>query len=267
MNFEVNKDSLRKNSKQLCSFSIIFLDQRIKFNSAVKIGMQPVKYLEDVPKSELEKTAKLIANANGRVMVVVHPFAPIEYFSSPPEDKVNKKVESYKQTLLNSMKGSKIPVIVFEEVHKMKSTITELEKIGLNEKVLLLPTSVGLGIMRTRIQSNSPPNRKEMIALLKSLGTKRVVLGGAYTEANYSKEVWEHEAKGPKNRVPSIKTISRGCVGGLYRDLITSGQFEFIRLMPNAIYGHKPQRRRTRTEVIERRRKVIQRKYVRLYKR
>ncbi|MFA6065266.1 MAG: hypothetical protein WCW44_03835 [archaeon] len=218
-----------------------------------------MEYFDEVSEKDIEQTARAITASKGRAVLIVHPFDPSNR-EMHPNTAYEQKTREYETALVNAMKATKLPILLFEEYPVIEKTRKRLAKAGV--KALILPTKKGFCMLNER--NDNSFSREPIIRLLASFGLRHAFIGGSYTESNYAQEVWEHEAKlGAKRTVPSIKTVSKGCAGGLYWDLIRSGQFEAIRLMPNLLFGDKPKRIKTKTNVIDRRRTVITRKFQR----
>ena len=83
---------------------------------------------------------------------------------------------------------------------------------------------------------------RELARRLAEAGAKKISVGGMETgKVHTSQRVFEHEKKWlAPNRVPSEFTVSRGCAGLTYKNLIDSGLFERVRLVPNAVFPEVP---------------------------
>ncbi|MBT4870480.1 MAG: hypothetical protein HON47_02820 [Candidatus Diapherotrites archaeon] len=195
--------------------------------------------LDEMPKSYFDELKKQVGAANGRALVIIHPF-----FTERTTGYNQKHYDSYKSVIFGLIQKSKLPIIVLEShPGELRSQFNgQLE--GRNN-IFTFPTheaSSNLKETREPVGIGSP---NTFVKILKEAGAKHIQLGGSQTEIHRSKEIYAHEKKWlPPHRRPSDKTIGKNCAGGVYKVLISSGNFERVSLVSNACFPNKPKTRR-----------------------
>ncbi len=193
--------------------------------------------IKKIPDSEWIDFRAAVAKAKGRVIVVVHPF-----YGDNQLKQDNEKYAKYRQNVLRLLQESKTPVVVLEEVSKMRQIE---EKIGKRENVWVLPTEIGGPGLITDIESS----REHIVDYtgitlarrLKNAGVKLALVAGMYAHKNGTDSaVRNHEEKWlPKNRKPQGASWT-ACAGSIYQGLIHSNLIPKVRMVPNGIYREIP---------------------------
>ena len=196
--------------------------------------------LTSISSEKWSELSKKVKRANGKAIIIVHPF-----FNSHPGSKYNN---SLKKLLVQS----KTPVIVLEEHTKIESTKKRFEKMGVKEQPLILATnrSHGAPILSFDRGEGLPFYRSDfflenLISRLKGTGIKQIWVGGsnATTDArsgDHSKLVRNYEKKrlprkAPRNKDEYVEPpFIAGCAGTNYRFLVGSKKFDQIAWLPKA---------------------------------
>ncbi len=192
--------------------------------------------LSGIPDSEWKALSEKIRDANGRVLLLVHPFY----------DYVHDK--QYVETIHNLLRKSKIPVIILEPHNKIRETEDGLWAIGAKSAFIISTISSGPAVLK----SLKPVPKKRLgdadlemtrfFKKLKSVGVKALFIGGMYAWAQNHGSVSKAEGRMfPNWESKNDFTVSAGCAGYTYRRAIELG-IGMVRLIPNALYPSKPQR-------------------------
>lgn len=228
-----------------------------------------IRSLRDIEKRQWQELAAKVRTANGKVIVLVHPF----FYTKPGMDK-------FEASVVKTLRQSKTPVVILVEQEKIRERQARLEALGVSGRHLILPTGPEdpkLVLKTTFIRRRSfeekqdapgliervrkdgakkaftaligrkpvyeKPGNPMLIEILKRAGAKRVFVGGIVAQAGprVNKEVEAYERRWlPRTRVPSEKTISKGCAGGTYKNLIGVKEFTRVRMMPTMSHPDKP---------------------------
>ncbi|MBN1940796.1 MAG: hypothetical protein JW772_01285 [Candidatus Diapherotrites archaeon] len=179
---------------------------------------------------------KKIKRANGKVIVLVHPFYN------------DKGGEKYAKTIAGLLTQAKTPVIILEDIFNTGKTGKRLREMNAPKHLIIATARNDSEIILKMDSIRGTPRYDNSILLfakkLKRLGVRQVQIGGMESKSAYSMDVFEHEAKTLRTRKPTIHTISQGCVGAIYKDLIRLGGFERVILVSNAVYPEKPRYKR-----------------------
>ncbi|MBS3061583.1 MAG: hypothetical protein J4215_03305 [Candidatus Diapherotrites archaeon] len=133
------------------------------------------KSLAEIPASEWIQLQRRVEKANGRVVVLVHPFfGDVKNLTGP------EKYERYRQAVSALLHQSKVPVVILEEYKKTGRLASELK--ARNEHVLILPTNTNephLVLSFDKDQEPLPDEAyKELSKHLRFAGAKFVSIGG-----------------------------------------------------------------------------------------
>ncbi|MDP6670974.1 MAG: hypothetical protein QGI60_04110 [archaeon] len=227
-----------------------------------------IKSLGDIGRKQWKELAAKVRTAQGKVIVLVHPFQ----YTEPGMGK-------FEAGVVNTLRQRKAPVVILEAQERIKETQERLRALGVSGH-LIIPTSAkdpriilktaflrrmahydkvvdpgliehikkdGIKKVFTRLIGQKPVYEKHgnpaLIKILRRAGAKKVWLGGVVAKADLSvnEKVRAYErAWLPKTREPSKKTISHGCIGLTYKSLIGAKGFTHVRIMPTMSYPDKP---------------------------
>jgi len=194
--------------------------------------MAEVKSLKDIKRKQWTKLRKAVEQANGKLIVLVHP-----YFEG--------HTISYLKSIEGLLKTSKTPILILEEYAAVSRTRKRLAKLNAAHHLILPTASADSSLIkRIRIFYGDRIADKNFDAfkdILKKAKVKSVFVGGGLTHRNTKEFVAAYERSWlPEFREPSSKPISDGCAGTVYQELIKSGEFK-TRLIPKAVFPNMPQ--------------------------
>ena len=223
--------------------------------------MEHFKNLLALKKEEEENLKKEIEKRRGKGFVLVHPFWMWKDVSLKEGMHLGKNNEYVKK--LGNLIKKKEPLIILEEPADIAYTVKEINKFNGGGKIYVVPTDLDTGAILHKWEP--------LIEKMKELGIRKIHLGGrtlgftSQQEVDRSilarlgfgkrilkttdierreraKALKEYEDKWITARYKKSNQVpSRGCVGNVYYNLVKSGEFEIVRLMPNLC---SPEKRR-----------------------
>ena len=178
-----------------------------------------------------EQLAHFVAKANGKAILLVHPY-------------LGKHADKwYFKSLKNILAQTKTPVIILEG----NPTVQKLEGFLSTKraKCFVLPT----GYASPALSSGKTEDweQKDLAELLKSVGVKKVFLGGKYSDYGHDAKLTgialKHEEELRKRAKihdhPAPKATVIGCTGITYSNLIKSGIN--VRVLSQSVYPDRPE--------------------------
>ncbi len=197
--------------------------------------------LEEVPESEWKKLAGKIKAANGKLVVLIHPFFDEE------------GSQQYKKTIAALLAQTKTPVLVLEESHLASKLKARFQKQRI--QVFVIPTATSDQEVFVRSDEKGKLEKPYSKGLLDSgaeklvnslirAGARKIFVGGmqALEDRIGDAIVREYERQWlPVIRSVRKATVTKGCAGTLYRNFIHQRRFEKVRLIPSASWPVKPE--------------------------
>ncbi|MCX6803497.1 MAG: hypothetical protein NTY48_02915 [Candidatus Diapherotrites archaeon] len=183
--------------------------------------------LSEEKRKQLEKMVK---TSKGKAIVLVHPY--------------------YNENSLNKILATtKVPVIILEvtwRVHELRGLL-----MAKRAKCFILKTRPDSPVLENKEKLDD--SQKDLSDLLKSVGIKKIFLGGQHTGTIYKNKndatfnqknhILEHEmslrARNPTSD-KSIHIIQDACVGMTYSNLIKNGGLN-PRLLSRTLHPARPQ--------------------------
>lgn len=135
--------------------------------------MTPMHELFDLPPGHAEKFSKMLEKNKGKLGVLVHPFFH-EESSLKFEKPVQKQVPAYQKALKRLLKSS-LPLVVFEEQHKLQSTYTKLKKLEPDKPVIFIST-----LPSTSMLAEKTGDWKKVQRALHRLGARSIYVAGEF---------------------------------------------------------------------------------------
>ena len=203
--------------------------------------MEPFKHLLRLKKTEHETLKEEISKNGKRGFVLVHPYYGFQ------TDKDYAEHSGYVKNLENLFKR-KEPLILLEEPEDLPIAIAEIRRINPLKRIYVVPTDLPYAVLN---------DWNPLIEKLKELKIKKIHIGGrklgyvklsdidplSWTMRVGTETLKRYEEKWLPERFRPIKKIPvKWCVGNAYYNLVNSGKFEMVRLMPNLC---SPGKRRT----------------------
>jgi hypothetical protein len=208
-------------------------------NSKTHLVYMETKFhaLDEIPKQYWANLKRQVKSSNGHVLFLVHPFF-LEKKSGHNLEQYGK----YKKVITKTITQSKYPIIVLES-HPGEIKGNLGEAIFKKTNLFCLPSMDSKGSLveheKNGLQAEAPKNK--IIELFQNAGIKHINFGGSLTQIEPSYDVKTRERLiYPPRIIPSNETITYSCAGSIYAQLITSGKFDIVRLMPNACFPDKP---------------------------
>ncbi|MBT4192519.1 MAG: hypothetical protein HOE11_04380 [Candidatus Diapherotrites archaeon] len=208
--------------------------------------MRELRTFEDTNAKELESFREQLRKSGGKVLIIMHPYwSKDRGFADSPRRK--KQHETFLHRTEQTIKKSKLPVIVFEGGEKWSDEFEKTQKRvnALNEKVLLVPTKAsGSQVVSRQSGKARFVEMKDFAKTLHSLGIRDIKFGGSLTgiSITHNPAIEANERKWlPKRLAPARRQINASCAGGAYAGLCESGLFNSIKLIPETCYPNKPE--------------------------
>jgi|GEM_PF-3032304 len=195
--------------------------------------------MEEIPKDFFSRLKRMVSSSAGRAIIIVHPF-----YAERTTGYSQAQYDAYLKTIFGILTRSTLPIIVLESspgVVKAKLG----ETVASRKNIFCLPAHDDNPNIIEKIRKNLFLEQQRDSATLKQIlirsGVRTIQMGGSFFGENHSVEVFAHESKFlPPRLSPSYDTLTTGCAGSCYADLIKSGLFEKVSLLPNACFDKKP---------------------------
>lgn len=183
--------------------------------------------LENITKEQWSELEMKVRAANGKVILLVHPFFRIGM----------ERNKDYYKIIIKILKQTRTPVVVLEERTKFAKTRAKLEKLEAAGH-LMIATGWDKGLPMLKrfggdVKENWDIKHQELIMRLERAGAEKFFVAGRRTYPRHKlykidgtvRAIREYEKsrlpkKKPGNGVYSSEPFAAGCAGGLYGDLI-----------------------------------------------
>jgi hypothetical protein len=226
--------------------------------------MEQNHYLDILSKSKLSDFKKLVKNAGGRVITLIHP-----YFMMPEGNKIDP---NYIVRLENLIKKSNFPIMIFEEEKKVELLKKKLKELEVPMKKIMIITTylqspvpiyktkrpfkviikgkiIKIKHANTTVMTESDFYFINTFKLIKRLSVKKIYFGGSMSLSSEIKDdeirlkIMEYE-KTRKKTNKNRHIIDRGCVGVFYNAITehiirTNSPIKIIPIN-NVLLPHKP---------------------------
>jgi|GEM_PF-5043506 len=193
-----------------------------------------------VSRKKMELLAQKVKSADGKVIVLVHPWYV-------------KEKKQYSSVVKGLLAQNKVPVIILQENKKMEQARRRIRKLGPASHLIIRTEEHGpMQILKHENNYfNKPiPDFERIYQMIDAIGGKAVFLGGLESKNGQNvwpeKEIEQYEQEWLQNRkVPAGKKTYdiENCVGYTYRGLVLNAMNAKvkgkkplkIRLMPGAL--------------------------------
>lgn len=216
---------------------------------------QPIKpapgSLSEVPERDLNLLKKRIINANGRVIVLIHPFYGAQ----------GKKYDEARTALLNQ---THTPVVILEEQSKVAQTQDRLKQLKAPRHFIIPTQNEGSHVILDAHELKLDSRNTQLARTLRNAGAQTILVGGIHathsepvppekhgwdwkilSNWDFVRELYENVLNYEKSwmrgrRADNKKVTMIGCAGVAYSFFVLSKQFKTVRLIPAALFPEKP---------------------------